>query len=161
MTLRVLQKPIDERGGRLMARLLATAVATTCLVLPFVSAQAAEATVKPDNPARVETITKGGATVKKMSLTPKAAERLGVQIDEVRVDPSGRRIVPYSSIFYDLNGGTWVYVHTDPMSFVRETVKIDTIKGENVYLNDGPPPGAKVLATGVPQIFGIEMGVGH
>jgi hypothetical protein len=40
-------------------------------------------------------------------------------------------------------------------------VKIDTIKGENVYLSDGPPPGTKVLASGVPQVFGTEVGVGH
>jgi hypothetical protein len=110
-------------------------------------------------PARVEATP--GTTLKKVTLTPKAAERLGVRIDEVRVDLLGRRIVPYSSVLYDLSGGTWVYVHVDPMTFVREAVKIDTIKGENVYLNDGPSPGSKVLAAGVPQVFGTEVGVGH
>lgn len=121
-------------------------------------AVAAETPVQ-GKPARVEAT--ADAKIKKVKLTPKAAERLGVQIDEVRVDPSGRRIVPYTSVLYDLTGGTWVYVHTDPMTFVREAVKIDIIQGENVYLNDGPPPGTKVLAAGVPQVFGTEVGVGH
>jgi len=96
-----------------------------------------------------------------VTLTPKAAERLGIQIDEVRVDPSGRRIVPYTTILYDLTGKTWVYVSADPLSFVRAAVVIETIKGENVYLKDGPPAGTKVLAAGVQQIFGTEVGVGH
>ena len=83
----------------------------------------------------------------KMTLTPKAAERLGIVIDEVRADPSGRRIVPYASVLYDLTGKTWVYISADPLTFARGAVVIDTIKGDNVYLTDGPPAGTKVLAT--------------
>jgi len=30
-----------------------------------------------------------------------------------------------------------------------------------VYLSDGPSLGTKVLAAGVPQVFGTEKGVGH
>jgi hypothetical protein len=40
-------------------------------------------------------------------------------------------------------------------------VVIDTIKGDNVYLTEGPPAGTKVLAAGVPQVFGTEVKVGH
>jgi hypothetical protein len=112
-----------------------------------------------DAPARVEASADGKS--KKITLTPKAAERLGIQIDEVREDPSGRRIVPYAAVFYDLTGKTWVYVNAEPLTFVRGEVQIDTIKGENVYLNDGPPSGTKVLAVGVAQVFGVEVGVGH
>ena len=71
------------------------------------------------------------------------------------------RIVPYTAVLYDLTGGTWVYVHSDPMAFVRQAIKIDTIKGNNVYLSDGPSLGTKVLAAAVPQVFGTEKGVGH
>jgi len=110
-------------------------------------------------PARVEAT--ADAKTKKITLTPKAAERLGIQIDEVREDPSGRRIVPYAAVFYDLTGKTWVYVNSEPLTFVRGAVQIDTIKGENVYLADGPPSGTKVLASGVAQVFGVEVGVGH
>ena len=110
-------------------------------------------------PARVEATL--DAKIKKITLTPKAAERLGIQIDEVRVDPSGRRIVPYASVLYDLTGKTWVYISADPLTFFRGAVEIDTIKGDNVYLTDGPPAGTRVLATGVPQVFGAEVKVGH
>jgi hypothetical protein len=110
-------------------------------------------------PALVEAT--NDAKIMKVTLTPKAAERLGVVIDEVRADPSGRRIVPYASVLYDLTGKTWVYISADPLTFVRGAVVIDTIKGDNVYLTDGPPAGTKVLAAGVPQVFGTEVKVGH
>jgi len=139
------------------------ALAAVGLGTSYVAALAADpAGGKPSTrpaPARVEVT--GEAKIKKVTLTPKAAERLGIQIDEVREDPSGRRIVPYAAVFYDLTGKTWVYVSADPLTFVRGAVKIDTIKGENVYLSDGPPSGTKVLATGVAQVFGVEVGVGH
>jgi hypothetical protein len=146
---------------RLMARftVLMVAAFTVCLAAPFASALAAETPVKKIMPARVEAT--DDAKIKKVTLTPKAAERLGVLIDEVRVDPSGRRIVPYASVLYDLTGKTWVYISADPLTFVRGAVVIDTIKGDNVYLTDGPPTGTKVLAAGVPEVFGTEVKVGH
>jgi multidrug efflux pump subunit AcrA (membrane-fusion protein) len=144
-----------------MARfsVLMVAASTACLAAWCVSAPAAESDVKKSAPARVEAT--NDPKIKKITLTPRAAERLGILIDEVRVDPSGRRIVPYASVLYDLTGKTWVYVSADPLTFVRGAVEIDTIKGDNVYLSDGPPAGTKVLAAGVPQVFGTEMKVGH
>jgi multidrug efflux pump subunit AcrA (membrane-fusion protein) len=149
-----------KREERLMARrnVLVIAVSAACLAASCASALAAEATAKI-TPARVEATL--DAKIKKITLTPKAAERLGIQIDEVRVDPSGRRIVPYASVLYDLTGKTWVYISADPLTFFRGAVEIDTIKGDNVYLTDGPPAGTRVLATGVPQVFGAEVKVGH
>jgi multidrug efflux pump subunit AcrA (membrane-fusion protein) len=148
-----------KREKRAMARfnILAAAISAAVIATPCVSALAAEATGVA--PARVEATT--DAKIKKITLTPKAAERLGILIDEVRADPSGRLIIPYSSVLYDLSGKTWVYISADPLTFVRGPVEIDTIKGDNVYLSDGPPVGTKVLAAGVPQIFGTEVKVGH
>jgi hypothetical protein len=150
-----------ERKERLMARLsvLTVAVFTACLAAPCASALAAETVVKKIMPARVEAT--NDAKIMKVTLTPKAAERLGIVIDEVRADPSGRLIVPYASVLYDLTGKTWVYISADPLTFARGAVVIDTIKGDNVYLTDGPPAGTKVLAAGVPQVFGAEVKVGH
>ena len=150
-----------EREERLMARITVLMVAafTACLAVPCVSALAAETAVKKILPARVEATS--DAKIMKVTLTPKAAERLGIVIDEVRADPSGRRIVPYASVLYDLTGKTWVYISADPLTFFRRAVEIDTIKGDNVYLSDGPPTGTKVLAAGVPQVYGAEVKVGH
>ena len=149
-----------KREERLMVRrnVLMVAMSTACLAAPCASDLAAEAALKI-TPARVEATL--DAKIKKVTLTPKAAERLGIQIDEVRADPSGRRIVPYASVLYDLTGKTWVYISADPLTFVRGAVEIDTIKGDNVYLSDGPPTGTKVLAAGVPQVYGAEVKVGH
>ena len=69
--------------------------------------------------------------------------------------------MPYASVLYDLTGKTWVYISADPLTFVRRAVEIDTIKGDNVYLTNGPPAGTKVLVAGVPQVFGTEVKVGH
>lgn len=148
-----------RREKRVMARfnILAAAMSAAVLATPLVSALAAETTGKA--PARVEATT--DAKIKKITLMPKAAERLGVLIDEVRADPSGRLIVPYASILYDLSGKAWVYISAEPLTFVRGPVEIDTIKGDNVYLSDGPPVGTKVLAAGVQQVFGTEVKVGH
>jgi multidrug efflux pump subunit AcrA (membrane-fusion protein) len=149
-----------KREERLVARrnVLVVAVSAACLAASCASGLAGEASAKIA-PARVEATL--DAKIKKITLTPKAAERLGIQIDEVRVDTSGRRIVPYASVLYDLTGKTWVYISADPLTFFRGAVEIDTIKGDNVYLTDGPPTGTRVLATGVPQVFGTEVKVGH
>ena len=95
------EKPVMARFNTLAAATLVAVLATPCVSTP-----AAETTVKA--PALVEATT--DAKIKKITLTPKAAERLGILIDEVRADPSGRLIVPYASVFYDLSGRTWVYI---------------------------------------------------
>src|SRR4030088_969957 len=149
-----------KREERLMVRrnVLMVAMSTACLAAPCASDLAAEAALKI-TPARVEATL--DAKIKKVTLTPKAAERLGIQSYEGRADASGRRIVPYTSVLYDLTGKTWVYISADPLTFVRGAVEIDTIKGDNVYLSDGPPTGTKGLPAGVPQVYGAEVKVGH
>lgn len=148
-----------KRKERLMARFnVLVAASAVCLGMVGVLVLSAE-TIGKSTPARVEPTL--DANIKKITLTPKAAERLGVLIDEVRADPSGRLIVPYASVLYDLSGKAWVYISTEPLAFVRGPIEIDTIKGDNVYLSEGPPVGTKVLAAGVPQVFGTEVKVGH
>ena len=110
-------------------------------------------------PAKVEPIP--GSALKKVTLTTKAAQRIDVQTALVRADPAGKRIVPYTAVLYDKQGATWVYVTTDSLAFVRQAIAIEVIRGENALLKDGPAVGAKVLVTGVPQVYGAEMGVGH
>ena len=63
-----------------------------------------------------------------MTVTAKEAERLGILVDDVRTDASGRRIVTYASVLYDLTGTTWVCISADPLTFVRRAVEIDALK---------------------------------
>ena len=118
----------------------------------------AEAAVQ-SRPAQVEVL--AGGKVKRIVLSRDAADRLGIELDEVRTDPGGRLIVPYSSVLYDLAGNTWIYVSMDQLSFVREPVRIDVIRGEDAFLQEGPARGTKILALGVPEVYGTEIGVGH
>ena len=70
-------------------------------------------------PAKVEPIQ--GTDFKQVTLTAKAAERLGIKTVPVREEISARTdtlklVVPYDSIIYGLNGETWVYIN--PKSLV-------------------------------------------
>ena len=133
-------------------------VTLLCAVVPTLPALAAEAALH-SKPVTVEAL--DGTLVKKVTLTQKAADRLGIQMAEVREDPAKRLIVPYAAILYDLSGTTWVYTSPRPLTFVRQQVKLEQIQNENAFLAEGPPVGTKVLTVGVPQVFGAEVGVGH
>lgn len=71
-----------------------------------------------------------------------------------------RRVLPYSALIYDLNGGTWVYVATGPLTFQRQKVTVDFFRGETAYLSEGPPTGTLVVIRGPAELYGAETGVG-
>jgi hypothetical protein len=112
-------------------------------------------------PATVEHIS--GSELSRVTLTERAAERIGLETTRVRrsTHGGGLTVVPYASIIYDPHGGTWVYTSPKERTFVRQKVVVDTIEGDDVMLRDGPPPGTLVASTGVAEIYGTEFGVGH
>lgn len=112
-----------------------------------------------NRPARMEAIS--GSAIKKITLTPKAAERLDVQLGKVRQDGAGKKIVPYGAVIYDKDGSTWVYTSPQPLTFVRHAIVVELINGEDVVLKEGPEVGMQVATTGAPQLYGAEKGVGH
>ena len=112
-------------------------------------------------PALVEKIE--GTEFNRLTLTEKAAERLDIQTDSVReeqMDGAQRKVIPYSAILYDLNGGTWVYTSPAPLIFVRESITVDYIDGDMVILTDGPPSGTTIVTVGAPELYGADTGVG-
>jgi hypothetical protein len=122
------------------------------------AASPAEAAVHTP-PARIEPI--AGSTVKRITLTERAARRLDVQTEEVRQDASGEKAVPYASVLYDLAGKAWVYTNSAPLVFVRHPVAIARVNGATAYLKEGPPVGTHVVTVGVAQLYGAEKGIGH
>lgn len=101
-----------------------------------------------------------------VTLTAKGAERIGlktVEIMEQSVSRSStpRLTVPYSSLIYDPQGGTWVYASPAPLIFMRKKIDIDYIEGDVVILNSGPEVGTVVASVGVAEIYGSEFAVGH
>jgi hypothetical protein len=119
----------------------------------------AAAAVSAGRPAHLEAI--GGSNIKKITLTPKAAQRLDIQTGKVRQDQSGRKVVPYAAVVYDKDGSTWVYTNPQPLTYIRHAIIVELIKGEDAVLKEGPDVGMQVATTGAPQLYGAEKGVGH
>ena len=118
-------------------------------------------------PAHVEQVE--GSELNSVTLTEKAIERIDLKTVVVRetqvTDQSGatvsRKVVPYSSLIYDTQGDTWVYINPEPRKFVRHPVKVDYIEGERAVLVDGPPTDTPVATVGVAELYGAEEGIGH
>lgn len=69
--------------------------------------------------------------------------------------------VPYSAILFDMQGGTWVYEEIEPLAYTRRRVLVDYVVDQDACLAEGPKPGTLVVASGGPELFGEEFGVGH
>ncbi len=98
--------------------------------------------------------------VDRVILTPRAAERTG--IETAQVERKGKRlVVPHSAILFDPQGQVWVYTNPEPLVFVRAEVKLITETGDAAILSEGPPPGTRVVTIGVPELYGAEYEIGH
>ena len=70
------------------------------------------------------------------------------------------KVIPYTALIYDAEGGTWVYVKdAEALSFVRQRVTVDFIEEDLVYLRDGPAVDTEVVTQGGDELFGAETGV--
>jgi len=71
-----------------------------------------------------------------------------------------RKVIPYAALIYDTEGNTFVYVkEPNALSFVRQAVIVDFIKGSLAYLTEGPDVNAEVVTVGAAELFGAETGV--
>jgi hypothetical protein len=114
-----------------------------------------------EHPAIVEDIE--GTDLASVTLTEKAIERIGLQTSTVIVAHHSQvqLVVPYSSIIYDSNGQAWVYTSPGPRTFVRHKIDVDYIKGDSVFLKEGPPVGTIIATVGVAELYGAEFKIGH
>jgi hypothetical protein len=113
-------------------------------------------------PAMVERL--GQTGLSRVILTAQAVKRLGIQtalVSDAQVGGTVRKVVPYSAVFYDLNGATWVYTNPAPRTFVRAHITVDSIDGDLAVLSDGPPTGTTVVTVGASELYGTEFGVGQ
>lgn len=114
-------------------------------------------------PAKVVHI--DGTELSRLTLTPKAMERLDIQttfVQEAQVTrpPSPRKVVPYAAVLYDAYGSTWVYTRTEEHSFVRARIVVDYIEGNVAVLSDGPPIGTEIVTVGGAELLGTEFEIG-
>ncbi len=115
-------------------------------------------------PAQLEPV--AGTDFNRVTLTERAAERLGIESEEVREESlsgSMKMVVPYAGLIYGLNGETWVFVRNpgaDSLTFVREPVTVEYIEGDMAIVTSGPPVGTHVVTVGVAELYGTDTGVG-
>jgi hypothetical protein len=108
-------------------------------------------------PARVEAM--DGSELSRVILTDASTRRLGIRTAAVEsVSGSGAvtAMVPYSAVIYDDAGDTWVYTSTEPMTYVRHAVSIESIEGDVAYLTAGPAVGTAVVSVGSAELLGAE-----
>jgi len=105
------------------------------------------------------TIEEQASGLKQLTLSAKAAERLGVATAAVTTAGSTLTI-PYAAVIYDSQGATWAYVNTGPLVFLRETISIQEVGGDTAVLSAGPASGTMVVTTGAAELYGAETGVG-
>ncbi len=130
---------------------------SACALTPASSANS-DSKENTSPPARVEPIK--GTNLNRVILTAQAAKRLGIQTAQVRdmkVGGKQFKIVPYSAILYDLHGQVWVYTNPAPLTFVRNSISVDHIDGDQAVLSQGPPSGTVIVTVGVPELFGTEF----
>lgn len=118
-------------------------------------------------PAHVEQIE--GSKLSSVTLTEDAMKRIDLQTVVVReTEVTGnegalvtRKVVPYSSLIYDPQGETWVYINPEPGKFVRQQVEVDRIEGDDAVLVSGPEKDTAIATVGAAELYGAESGVGH
>lgn len=99
--------------------------------------------------------------VNEITLTPKAAERLGMKTAPMVAGPTGSQLaVPHSSLLYDPDGKTFIYTSPRELVFKRAEVTVLRIAGGTVVLTTGPSLGTAVVTVGAAELFGVDTGVG-
>jgi hypothetical protein len=153
----------DRRALGIGAAAIIVAVGTALgLYLGLSGSSTAGPAADGGEPAVVEPI--DGTELSRITLSASAIKRLDVRTAPVRtVNAEGepRTAVPYSAVFYDADGQTWVYTSPEPRTFVRESITIDLIDGDQAVISAGPAPGTKVATVGVAELFGAETGLGQ
>jgi multidrug efflux pump subunit AcrA (membrane-fusion protein) len=108
------------------------------------------------DPATLEPI--AGSDVSKVTLTGEAAVRLDIEAAPV-LGAGSATVIPYAAVYYTANGDTWTYTNPEALTFVRVPIVVDHIRGDRVFLAEGPPSGTKVVTQGAAELYGTETGV--
>jgi hypothetical protein len=137
-------------------RRMAVVLLCGCL---FISAcgQAPGEVAEEEHQVTVETLE--GPEPTRETLTEDAAARLDIQTAQAQdgdLNGAKRTVIPYSAIIYDTDGATWVYLNTEPLTFVRHPITVEDIKGDQAFLSDGLQAGSSVVTVGVAELYGAE-----
>ena len=141
-------------------------MAAMIVALPLSGCRQEAAASPKQSPATLEE--SGQPGIKRVRLTERAAERLGIEMAEVReeavtIDDNSvqRKVIPYGAIIYDTKGQTWTFTNPEPLVFIRHSVTVERISGDKVILTEGPPVGTTVVTVGSAELMGAESRYGH
>jgi cobalt-zinc-cadmium efflux system membrane fusion protein len=85
-------------------------------------------------------------------------QRVGMRVPLVSEAQS--LVVPRAALLHDAYGGSWVYEAREAHVFVRRRVSVVDLVDGLAILEQGPPPGTRVVIAGAAELFGTEFGVG-
>lgn len=151
----VIRGPSTSFGRRVSRRTFAAGLAVLALSLTACG-EVESGDDEGYHPATVTSVDPTSAPIVK--LTDEAARRIDLALATVKRE-NGDLVVDYEALVYDKKGQPWLYEAKGPLTFVRAKVKIDKIDEDTVTLLEGPPPGTKVVAQGVTQVYGAELGM--
>jgi hypothetical protein len=137
-------------------RLFLTGIAVAALALGACNSGSTSSEPKVEAITIVEDEASG---LKTLTLSEKAAERLGVETAAV-AGTGSRLTIPYAAVVYDADGKTWTYVNEQPLVYQRAEIAVDQIDGDIARLTTGPSSGTLVVTTGAAELYGAEIGVG-
>ena len=83
-----------------------------------------------------------------------------VKVELMQHSQEYQLVIPFSSIVYDINGGTWLYVKKQENQFSRQRVEIANIIKDTAILRKGVSAGVEVVITAVAELYGTEFGGG-
>ena len=83
-----------------------------------------------------------------------------VKVELMQHSQEYQLVIPFSSIVYDINGGTWLYVKKQENQFSRQRVEIANIIIDTAILRKGVSAGVEVVITAVAELYGTEFGGG-
>lgn len=96
----------------------------------------------------------------RITMTAEASQRLDIQTMPIRTR-DGLLVVPSSALLVLPDGTFQLYTNPESLVFVPEPISVDRDDGHLALLTDGPPAGTAVVTVGVPELYGIETGMGH
>jgi hypothetical protein len=138
--------------------LLVIGLAAAGMLLAGCGTQAESAPERPSLTVPVK-----GTSLSRVTLTARAAQRIGLQTAPVQpAGPAGDGVaeaVPLAAVVYLSDGTTWVYAVMGDLTYERQQVSVARVAGDLAMLKSGPPPGTSVVTVGAAELLGSEYGV--
>jgi hypothetical protein len=114
-------------------------------------------TTNPEEKPAATVVKEAGRKYNLVILSQEAANRIGLELTPAAtLSTVNVTQVPYSALIYGTHGETWVYLQVKPLTFTRETIAVDHIEGNTVFLSNGLPANTQVVAQGATELYGVE-----